>query len=94
MTLQMHVQDDEPMSDSTNQHAAIQAEALESRLAELETRLTFQEHALSELSDALAASRSESMRNAERLRRVLDELNQSRDAFPANQAEEPPPPHY
>lgn len=82
------------MSESTNDSAACQAKTLESRLTELETRLTFQEHALSELSDALAASRTDSMRNAEQLRRVLDELKQSRDAFPADPGEEPPPPHY
>lgn len=98
MTLQTDALINEPMNESmnesTNHNAASQAEVLENRLAELETRLTFQEHALSELSDALAASRTESMRNAEQLRRVLDELKQPRDAFQANQAEEPPPPHY
>ncbi len=82
------------MNASVDQAAARHAEMLEQRLAELETRLTFQEHALSELSDALAASRTESMRHGEQLRRVLDELKQSRDAFPADPGEEPPPPHY
>ena len=33
---------------------------LESRLVELETRLAFQEHALAELSDALAQARLDS----------------------------------
>ena len=68
--------------------------ALEHRLAELETRLAFQEHALTELSDALAASRIEAARSAELLRRALDELKQSRGDFFADPAEEPPPPHY
>lgn len=67
---------------------------LDNRLTELETRLAFQEHALSELSDALAASRKESARNAEMLRRALDDLKQSRDVFLADPGEEPPPPHY
>lgn len=67
---------------------------LEHRLTELETRLAFQEHALAELSDALAASRTESTRHAEMLRRALDELKQSREAFMADPGEEPPPPHY
>ena len=67
---------------------------LESRLADLEMRLAFQEHALAELSDALAASRAETARNAELLRRALDDLKQSRGDFFADPASEPPPPHY
>ena len=70
------------------------AAALETRLTELETRLAFQEHALAELSDALAASRIETARNAELLRRALDDLKQSRSDFFADPASEPPPPHY
>ncbi|MFL6591516.1 MAG: SlyX family protein [Luteimonas sp.] len=67
---------------------------LEGRVAELEVRVTFQEHALAELSDALAASRVEAARSAELLRRALDELKQSRGEFFADPASEPPPPHY
>jgi SlyX protein len=70
------------------------ADALDRRLEELETRLAFQEHALAELSDALAASRREAARNAELLRRALDDLKQSRGEFFADPASEPPPPHY
>ena len=70
------------------------AATLENRLAELETRLAFQEHALAELSDALAASRIETARNAELLRRALEDLKQSRGDFFADPASEPPPPHY
>ncbi|HZV23390.1 MAG TPA: SlyX family protein [Luteimonas sp.] len=70
------------------------ADALDRRLEELETRLAFQEHALAELSDALAASRRETARNAELLRRALDDLKQSRGEFFADPASEPPPPHY
>ena len=70
------------------------ADALDRRLEELETRLTFQEHALADLSDALAASRRETARNAELLRRALDDLKQSRGEFFADPASEPPPPHY
>jgi SlyX protein len=70
------------------------AATLENRLAELEMRLAFQEHALAELSDALAASRIETARNAELLRRALEDLKQSRGDFFADPASEPPPPHY
>ena len=67
---------------------------LEQRLIELESRLAFQEHALVELSDALAASRSETARNADLLRRAIDDLKQSRGEFFADPSSEPPPPHY
>ena len=67
---------------------------LEARLTELETRLAFQEQAMLELSDALAASRAETARNAALLRRTLDDLKQSRGDFFADPASEPPPPHY
>ena len=70
------------------------ADALDRRLEELETRLAFQEHALAEFSDALAASRRETARTAELLRRALDDLKQSRGEFFADPASEPPPPHY
>ena len=69
--------------------------SLEQRLTELEMRVGFQEHALTELSDALASARMEVSRNAERLRRALDDLRQSRGSGDyADPASEPPPPHY
>lgn len=71
-----------------------QDEALERRLAELETRLAFQEHALGELSDALAEARMESARNAEMLVRVMADLKQLRTLLYADPGAEPPPPHY
>ena len=72
---------------------------LDLRLTELETRLAFQEHALTELSDALAAARDEEARNALLLHCALDELRQLRTALSAapltgDAASEPPPPHY
>ena len=67
---------------------------LEARLVELETRLAFQEHAIAELSDALAASRAESARNAEQLRLAMQDIKQSRGDLFADPASEPPPPHY
>lgn len=71
----------------------------DARLAELETRLAFQEHALAELSDALAAARDEEARNALLLHRVLEELRQMRLSLATQSpgtdpSNEPPPPHY
>jgi SlyX protein len=57
-------------------------------------RLAFQEQALTELSDALAASRIEAEQNTELLRRTLEAVKQSRGEFFADPADEPPPPHY
>jgi SlyX protein len=68
--------------------------ALAARIAELETRVAFQEHALAEMSDALAESRLEAARVGERLHRVLDELRSLRESPFADPAAEPPPPHY
>ena len=67
---------------------------LEQRVVELETRLAFQEQALADLSDALAASRIEASETAELLRRTLDAMKQPRGEFYADPSEEPPPPHY
>jgi SlyX protein len=66
----------------------------ERRLTELETRLAFQEHAMQELSEALADARIEGQKNRELLTRVLDDLKQLRRALMADPASEPPPPHY
>lgn len=68
--------------------------ALEQRLVELETRLAFQEHALSELSEALAEARAEGSRTAELLRHMLSDLRKVRTELYADPVDEPPPPHY
>ena len=67
---------------------------LEQRLVELESRLAFQEHALSELSDALAEARLERARSQAVLEAVLADLRGLRGAMYADSASEPPPPHY
>jgi SlyX protein len=74
-------------------------DAIVDRLVDLETRLAFQEHALQELSDALAAARADEARNALLLHRALEDLRQLRLAMAAapvvgDAANEPPPPHY
>ena len=69
-------------------------DALERRLVELETRLAFQEHAMGELSDALADTRLEAARLAELLRQALEALELARGDLMADPASEPPPPHY
>ncbi|MBB4723460.1 SlyX protein [Xanthomonas euvesicatoria] len=68
--------------------------ALEARLIELETRLSFQEQALNELSEALADARLTGARNAELIRHLLEDLGKVRSTLFADAADEPPPPHY
>ena len=69
-------------------------QALEDRLVELEMRVSFQEQALIELSEALADARLQGTRNADVLRHLLDDLGKVRTALYADAADEPPPPHY
>jgi len=71
----------------------------EQRFVDLEMRIAFQEQAIQELSDALAAARDGEARNALLLHRALEELRQLRSAMAASPitgdaASEPPPPHY
>ena len=72
---------------------------LEQRMIDLEMRIAFQEQALQELSDALAAARDGEARNSLLLHRALEALRQLRSALAASPvtgdaASEPPPPHY
>ncbi|MGY6517551.1 MAG: SlyX family protein [Lysobacteraceae bacterium] len=67
---------------------------LDARLVELESRLAFQELALSELSDALATTRDEHARTQLMLERALGDLKQLRTLLYADPSLEPPPPHY
>lgn len=68
--------------------------ALEQRLIDLESRLAFQELALGELSDALAAARAEAQEQSRRLELALNDVKQLRGLLYADPSSEPPPPHY
>lgn len=67
---------------------------LESRLDELESRVAFQELALTELSDALAAATLQAERQTLTLERALSDLKQLRNMIDTDPGVEPPPPHY
>lgn len=69
-------------------------QALEARLVELETRVSFQEQALNELSEALADARLTGARQAELMRQLFDDLGKVRSTLFSDAADEPPPPHY
>jgi SlyX protein len=79
------------MHDST---PSAREQALEARLIELEMRVSFQEQALAELSEALADARIEGTRNADLTRLLLEDLGKVRNALYSDSGEEPPPPHY
>lgn len=79
------------MHDST---PTSREQALEARLIELEMRVSFQEQALAELSEALADARIEGSRNADLTRLLLEDLGKVRNALYSDSGEEPPPPHY
>ena len=64
------------------------------RVTELESRFAFQEQALQEMSDALAAARAEGARNAQLLLQALDDLKTLRTLLYSDPGLEPPPPHY
>lgn len=64
------------------------------RFCELEMRLAFQEQALTEMSDALAASRADTEHNRQLLNRALEDLKQLRTLLYSDPSSEPPPPHY
>lgn len=78
-----------------NDQPSAREQALEARVTELEMRLSFQEHSLGELSDALAEARMEGNRNNALLRVLLEDLGKMRNALNSSDpASEPPPPHY
>jgi SlyX protein len=64
------------------------------RVTELESRFAFQEQALQEMSDALAAARAEGARNAQLLQQALEDLKTLRTLLYSDPGTEPPPPHY
>jgi SlyX protein len=67
---------------------------IENRIAELESRISFQELALTEMSDALAQVRIESARYAELLKQALGDMRTMRTMLNDDPGIEPPPPHY
>jgi SlyX protein len=64
------------------------------RLVELETRIAFQEHTLSELNDVVTAQGQELFALRRELERALADLKTLRGLLYADPSTEPPPPHY
>ncbi len=66
----------------------------EERLIEIETRLAFQESALTELGDLVNRQRMELEALRHALAQASEDLLALRDGFSSSAANEPPPPHY
>jgi len=66
----------------------------EARIDELEMRLSFQENALQTMSDEMAKQQLKIEVLASEVARLEKALQAASPAPDANQADEPPPPHY
>lgn len=67
---------------------------LENRIAELETKIAFQEHLLDELNHALVQQQFDIDKMQLQLRYVVSKLKDMQPSNIASLSEETPPPHY
>jgi len=66
----------------------------EARIAELEMRLSFQENAIQTMSDEMARQQQQLELLTQEVKRLNKALESALSGPSANQADEPPPPHY
>ncbi len=64
------------------------------RLVELETRVAFQEHTLTELNEVVTGQARELIALRRELALATADLKNMRESLDADSASEPPPPHY
>lgn len=66
----------------------------ENAIAELETKLAFQEHTIEALNEALSSQQMQIDKMQYQLRHVIDKIKGMEPSNIAKMSEETPPPHY